>query len=145
MPAIFHDNCHAILVTGKPLYSPEKGNLDKMSEKCRKKCPENVQKLSGGAENTIFGHFLDIFCVFGRCFCLVTLSNARPLQRYSSPDALQLEMPNLTAFFTLQTCALEEGFHSQPQQCILSGTSAIPPPYRAIGYSYTLSLFVFQV
>ena len=25
------------------------------------------------------------------------------------------------------------------------GTGAIPPPYRAIGYSYTLSLFVFQV
>ena len=26
-----------------------------------------------------------------------------------------------------------------------SGTGAIPLPYRAIGYSYTLSLFVFQV
>ena len=25
------------------------------------------------------------------------------------------------------------------------GTGAINPPYRAIGYSYTLSLFVFQV
>ena len=41
---------------------------------------ENVQKLSEGDENTIFGHFLDNFCLFGRCFCLVTLSNARPLQ-----------------------------------------------------------------
>ena len=66
------------LVTGKALGSPEKGNVDKMSEKCRK----NVGKLSGGAENTIFRHFLDNFCLFGRCFCLVTLSNARPLQYY---------------------------------------------------------------
>ena len=45
-----------------------------------RKCPKNVQKLSGGTANTIFGHILDIFCLFGRCFCLVTLSNARPLQ-----------------------------------------------------------------
>ena len=65
-----------VIVTGKPLDSPEKGNVDKMSEKCRK----NVEKLSGGAERTIFGHCLDNFCLFGRCFCLVTLSNARPLQ-----------------------------------------------------------------
>ena len=66
-------------VTGKSLDSPENGNVDKMSEKCRK-CAKNVQKLSRRAENTIFGHFLDNFCLFGRCFCLVTLSNARPLQ-----------------------------------------------------------------
>ena len=32
-----------------------------MSEKCRKKCPKNVQKLSGRAESTIFGRFSDIF------------------------------------------------------------------------------------
>ena len=51
-------------------------NVRKMS----KKCPRNVQKLSKGAENTIFGLFLDIFCLFGRCSCLMTLSNARPLQ-----------------------------------------------------------------
>ena len=48
------------------------------------KRPKNVEKmsenLSGGTENTIFRHFLDIFCLFGRCFCLVTLSNARPLR-----------------------------------------------------------------
>ena len=50
-------------------------NVEKMSE--------NVQKLSRGAENTIFGHFLDNLCLFGQCFCLVTLSNARPLQLYS--------------------------------------------------------------
>ena len=64
------------VVTGKALDSPEKGNVDKMSEKCR----TNVRKLSGGTGNTIFGQFLDIFCLFGRCFCVVTLSNARPLQ-----------------------------------------------------------------
>ena len=51
-----------------------------MSEKMSEKCPENVQKMSGGAENAIFGHFLDKFCLFGPCFCLVTLSNACPLQ-----------------------------------------------------------------
>ena len=67
------------LVTGKSLDSPEKGNVNKMSEKNVEKCPKNVQKLPGGAENTIFGHVLDNFCLFGRCFCLVTLSNARPL------------------------------------------------------------------
>ena len=50
-----------------------------MSTKCPK-MSKNVRKLSGEAENTIFRHFLDNFCLFGRCFCLVTLSNARPLQ-----------------------------------------------------------------
>ena len=49
------------LVTGKPLDSPEKGNVDKMSEKCQK-MSENIQKLFGGAGKTIFGHFLDNFC-----------------------------------------------------------------------------------
>ena len=56
----------SVLVTGKALDSPEKGNVDKMSENC----PE-------GLKHTIFGHFLDIFFLFGRCFSLVTLSNAR--------------------------------------------------------------------
>ena len=37
--------------------------------KCRK-CPKNVQKLSRGAENTIFGHFLDIFPIWSMLlFC----------------------------------------------------------------------------
>ena len=66
------------VVTGKSLDSPVKGNVDKTS----KKCPKNVQKcleVNGGAENTIFGHFGQ----FGRCFCLVTLSNARPSPRFS--------------------------------------------------------------
>ena len=49
-------------------------NVQKMSEKC----PKNIPKLSGGAENTIFGHPLDNPCLFGQCFGLVTLSNARP-------------------------------------------------------------------
>ena len=50
-----------------------------MSDKCRKmseKCPRFVQRGC----NNIFRHFLDNFCLLGRCFCLVTLSNARPLQ-----------------------------------------------------------------
>ena len=54
-----------------------------MSKKCPKMSLKGLKmskKLSRGAENTIFGHFLDNFCLFGRCFCLVTLSNARPLQ-----------------------------------------------------------------
>ena len=74
-----------MFVTGKTLDSPEKGNVDKMS----KKCPKNVQKLSRGAENTIFGHVLDNFCLFGRCFCLVTLSNVRPLQVYGRLTFIQ--------------------------------------------------------
>ena len=36
--------------------------------------------MSKRAENTIFGLFLDNVCLFGRCFCLVALSNARPLE-----------------------------------------------------------------
>ena len=57
---------------------PRKGNVDKMSEKCRKnvrKCLKNVSKHN-------FRTFLDNFCIFGRCFCLVTLSNACPLQPF---------------------------------------------------------------
>ena len=49
------------------------------------KCQKNVEKMSrgAGAEHAIFGNFLSNFCLFGPCFFLVTLSNARPLQRYS--------------------------------------------------------------
>ena len=70
----------------------EEGNVDKMSKNVEK-CPKNVQKLSGGAENTVFGHFLDNFRLFGQCFCLVTLSNAGGFStkwpnRYSNPVAL---------------------------------------------------------
>ena len=55
-------------MTGKSLDSPEKGNVDKMSEKCRKKCRKNVQKFGRGEEKTVFGHFLDNSCLFGRAF-----------------------------------------------------------------------------
>ena len=61
-------------IVGQPRRWESRQNVRKMS----KKCPKIVQKLSRGAESTIFGHFLDNFCLFGRCFCLVTLSNARP-------------------------------------------------------------------
>ena len=72
-----------------------------MSEKCRK----NVEKLSRGAANTIFGHFLDKFCLFSRCFCLVTLSNARPLQ-VQGKEVHQGKQTLLPLFSTL---ALEAG------------------------------------
>ena len=72
---------------GQIVGQPRKRNFDKMSKKYR----ENVQKLSGGAENTIFGHFLENFCLFGGCFCLVTLSNARPLQLHGvTPNPFDL-------------------------------------------------------
>ena len=45
------------VVTGKALDSPEKGNADKMSEKCRKKCPKSVQTCLEGLKT----QFLDIF------------------------------------------------------------------------------------
>ena len=48
------------IVTGKSLDSPKEGNVDKMSEKC----PKNIQKLSGGAENTIFGHFFSFLPIW---------------------------------------------------------------------------------
>ena len=47
----------------------ERESVGKMSEKCRKSVQKCVQKLSGGAENTIFRtFFLDNLCLFGRCF-----------------------------------------------------------------------------
>ena len=70
-------------------------NVEKCLKMCRKmseKCPK--------IENTIFGHFWDNFCLFGRCFCLVTLSNARPVQPLkldrissSTPDQKMLSAP----------------------------------------------------
>ena len=56
-----------IFVTGRSLDSSEKGNLDKMSEKCRK----NVRKMSKNCLEaqqthnfrTFFGHFLPIWSV----------------------------------------------------------------------------------
>ena len=59
-------------ITGKSLDSPEKGNVDKMSEKCRKKSPQGLKAQ--------FRTFFDDFCPFGQGVCLVSLSNARPLQ-----------------------------------------------------------------
>ena len=64
------------IVMGKSLDSPEKGNVDKMSENVEK-CLKNIKNLSGGTANAVLGTF---FLLFGRCFCLVTLSNVRPLQ-----------------------------------------------------------------
>ena len=71
----------------------------KSVEKMSKKCSKNVQKLSGGAVNTIFGDFLDSFCLSGRCSCLVTLSNARPLQVKSMPEDKKLHAPGSGFFF----------------------------------------------
>ena len=64
-------------IRGESLDSPETRNVDKMSEKCRKmseNCPKLVRRDRN--LNIIFGHFVDIFCLFGWCFGLVTLSNA---------------------------------------------------------------------
>ena len=52
---------------GKWLDSPEKG----MSTKCPKhvdKLSKNVEKMSGGAENTMFGHFLGNFSYLVNAF-----------------------------------------------------------------------------
>ena len=66
------------IVMGKSLDNPEKGNVNKMSEECRKK--NTVRKLSKQCPEglKIFGHFLANVCLFGLCFCMVTLSNVRP-------------------------------------------------------------------
>ena len=47
----------ASIVTGKSLDSPEKGNVDKMSEKCRK----NVRKMSRNCPEGLKTQFSDIF------------------------------------------------------------------------------------
>ena len=81
----------------------------KMSEKMFEKCP----KLSRGAENTIFRHFLGNFCLFGRCFCLATLSNARPLQHLrhfgSSFARLQIASAGIQAIHWRPVCRHSSG------------------------------------
>ena len=72
----FHTMATSKIVTGKSLDSPEQGNVDKMSEKYRK----IVRKMSKNCLEGLETQFSDNFCLFGRSFCLVTLSNARPLQ-----------------------------------------------------------------
>ena len=46
-----------MVVTGKALDSPDKGNADKMFEKCRK----NVQKISKNCLEGLKTQFSDIF------------------------------------------------------------------------------------
>ena len=57
-----------MLLTGKSLDSPEKGNVDKMSEKGRKvseqkKCPEIVWRGCKHNFRTFFGQFLPVWSV----------------------------------------------------------------------------------
>ena len=69
----------------RPLYNDCNGQIvgqPRIGE-CRqnvRKCPKNVQKLSKNCAEGLKTQFSDNFCLFGRCFCLVTLSNARLLQ-----------------------------------------------------------------
>ena len=51
---------HIIVVTGKWLDSPVKGNVDKMSEKCRK----NVREISKNCPEALRTQFSDIFWTF---------------------------------------------------------------------------------
>ena len=94
-----------------------------MATKCRKKCPKNVQKLSRGAESTK----LDNFCLFGQGFCLVTLSNARPLQ----PQRVPLQPQRVCLRSALLTKeVLGAGL---PQDCALSVTD---PSEKAISETF---------
>ena len=82
----------AKVVTGKSLDSPERGNVDKMSERY----PKIVRRV----ETHTFRTFFDNFCLFGRCFCLVALSYARPLQGKVLPYHWhQLDYTRLSTFF----------------------------------------------
>ena len=65
-----------MIVTGKSLECRQ--NVRKLSKKMSEKCPKIVQR---GRKHD-FRTFFDNFCLFGRCFCFVTLSNPRPLQAY---------------------------------------------------------------
>ena len=68
-----------MVVTGKSLDSPEKQNHDKMSKHVRKmsrNCPKIARSPCEEKNWHFLGHF---WCLFGQCFYLVTLSNARPL------------------------------------------------------------------
>ena len=69
------------VVTGKSLDSSEKQKKRQNVEKCQEisqKCPKIVQ--SPCEDQCEDNFFLDISCLFGQCFYLVTLSNACPLQ-----------------------------------------------------------------
>ena len=63
------------LQRGKSLDSPEKGHVDKMSEKCQK-CPNNVQKLSGGDNH--LGLFLasEVMCSLVRLFLKIDVEDS---------------------------------------------------------------------
>ena len=92
------------LCNGQIVGQPRKSECRQNARKMSKKCPKNAQKLSGGAENTIFGHFLDNFWLFGRCCSLVTLSNARPLQVYLVFEVFQeRELKDMLAVSFLAT------------------------------------------
>ena len=104
-----HRRCYIRVVTGKSLDSPEKGNVDKMSEKCPKKCRKIVRKLSENSENTIFGYFLTIFghlvdafvwsdpvhCSPVAIFVVVRAWLSQALFQPSCEDALMTPTPNL--------------------------------------------------
>ena len=54
------------LVKGKSLDSPEKGNVDKMSKKCRKNFRKMSKNCPEGLKTQISDIFWTIFCLFGR-------------------------------------------------------------------------------
>ena len=83
------------VVTGTSL-EPRKRECQQIVGEMSKKCPKNVRKLSGGAENTNFGHFLDNSCLFGRWSCLETLSNARPLRPKCQSHETRSYRPNIS-------------------------------------------------
>ena len=55
---------------------------------------ENVEKMSENCPEGLKTQFLDNVCLFGRCSCLVTLSNARPLQGWVHREALCIHLVN---------------------------------------------------
>ena len=55
---------------GQIVRQPRKWECRQNVRTMSKKCPKNVQKLSEGAESTIFGHFLDNFAYLVDAFFL---------------------------------------------------------------------------
>ena len=92
------------IVAGESLDSPEKGNVDKMSEKCPKKCPEIcpkkcpeiVQTHRKHKSQTIFGHYFPICSVllFGypvQCSPVSELGEKHKHQLFRKPLGMQSE------------------------------------------------------
>ena len=96
---------------------PSKRECRQNDRKCRKmseKCPKIVRR----AENTICRHFLDNFCLFGRCLCLVIKTESVSSTTPFLPGFSGICLCNANRFFELDQI--------QRRVCLCSWNSIAP-------------------